>query len=42
MEFQFLWLTAIIVLPLIASAAIPFIPDKAVDVARSLLWRSLN
>ncbi|HEY9768989.1 MAG TPA: hypothetical protein V6C71_10915 [Coleofasciculaceae cyanobacterium] len=28
MEIQILWLTAIIVLPLIASAAIPLIPDK--------------
>ena len=38
MEFQFPWLTAIIVLPLIASAAIPFIPDKD---GKTVRWYAL-
>ena len=38
MEFQFPWLTATIVLPLIASAAIPFIPDKD---GKTVRWYAL-
>ena len=38
MEFQFPWLTTIIVLPLIASAAIPFIPDKD---GKTVRWYAL-
>ena len=38
MEFQLPWLTAIIVLPLIASVAIPFIPDKD---GKTVRWYAL-
>ena len=38
-NFQFPWLTALIILPLIASMAIPFIPDKD---GKTIRWYALS